>query len=69
MCCLYLLPYSPVELGFSKMKLYIQQDGQQFRAATEVADDKLEVLIQLHNAVYSITPQDAEGWFRHSGYF
>ncbi|KAJ7786732.1 hypothetical protein B0H14DRAFT_2630236 [Mycena olivaceomarginata] len=22
----------------------------------------------LHNAVYSITPEDAAGWFRHSGY-
>lgn len=55
--------------GFSKMKATVRRDGQQFRAATESEDDKIETLTQLHNAVYSITPEDAQGWFRHSGYF
>ncbi|KAJ6533634.1 hypothetical protein B0H19DRAFT_964984 [Mycena capillaripes] len=69
--------YNPMEPGFSKMKATIRRDGQQFRAATEhyvlmwffPDDDKVVTLTQLHNAVYSITPEDAAGWFRHSGYF
>jgi len=73
MHCVYLPPYSPdynpMEPGFSKMKAYIRHEGQQFRAATESDDEKREVLTQLHNAVFSITPEDAAGWFRHSGYF
>ncbi|KAJ7510566.1 hypothetical protein B0H11DRAFT_1955298 [Mycena galericulata] len=58
-----------MEPGFSKMKSYIRRHGQQFRAATEADDDKLEVLMELHNAVFSITADDAQGWFQHSGYF
>lgn len=51
------------------MKAHLRREGQQFRVATEAVDDKAAVLTQLHNAVYSITPQDAAGWFHHSGYF
>lgn len=58
-----------MEPGFSKIKAYIRREGQAYRTATEADNDKVEVLTQLHNAVYSITPHDAEGWFRHSGYF
>jgi hypothetical protein len=58
-----------MEPGFSMMKATIRREGQQFRAATESEDDKIATLTQLHNAVYSITPEDAQGWFRHSGYF
>lgn len=73
MRCVYLPPYSPdynpMEPGFSKMKAYIRREGQLYRAATEAEDDQIAVLTQLHNTVYSITPEDAEGWYRHSGYF
>jgi hypothetical protein len=58
-----------MEPGFSKMKAHIRCEGQQYRAASESVNEKAEVLVQLHNAVYSITPEDAAGWFRHSGYF
>jgi hypothetical protein len=57
-----------MEPGFSKMKAHIRREGQQYRAATQAEDEKIAVLTQLHNAVYSITPEDAQGWFRHSGY-
>jgi hypothetical protein len=58
-----------MEPSFFKVKAYVHREGQAFRTATKADNDKLEVLTQLHNAVYSITPRDAEGWFRHSGYF
>ncbi|KAJ6533479.1 hypothetical protein B0H19DRAFT_965000 [Mycena capillaripes] len=66
---LYSPDYNPMEPGFSKMKATIRRDGQQFRAATESDIDKVATLTQLHNTVYSITPEAAAGWFRHSGYF
>ncbi|KAF7337735.1 DDE family endonuclease [Mycena sanguinolenta] len=72
MRCLYLPPYSPdynpMEPGFSKMKAHMRREGHRFRSATESSDEKAAVLAELHKAVFSITPQDAQGWFRHSGY-
>ncbi|KAF7361583.1 DDE-3 domain-containing protein [Mycena sanguinolenta] len=72
MRCLYLPLYSPdynpMEPGFSKMKAHMRREGHRFRSATESSDEKAAVLAELHKAVFSITPQDAQGWFRHSGY-
>ncbi len=31
-------------------------------------DDVLEVYDLLYDAIWSVTPQDASGWFRKSGY-
>jgi hypothetical protein len=58
-----------MEPGFSKIKANVQREGELYRAAAQADDDKAEVLAQLHRAVYTITPDDAAGCFRHSGYF
>jgi DDE superfamily endonuclease len=68
----FLPPYSPdfnpIEPGFSAMKAHLQRHGGLFRAATESQQDHASAMTQLHEAIWSISPQDAEGWFRHSGY-
>lgn len=68
----FLPPYSPdfnpIEPGFSAIKGYIRRNGGLFRVATESQDERAAVLTFLHEAVFSVTPQDAEGWFRHSNY-
>ena len=60
---LYLPRYSPdlspIEPGWSKMKT-------QLRATEARTTEALEE--ELRPALDAITPQDAKGWFRHSGY-
>lgn len=64
----YLPPYSPdlnpIEEAFSKIKHFIRHH-QEYYGATEgdgILFDMLEVLD-------IITPEDAEGYFQHAGYF
>jgi hypothetical protein len=68
----FLPPYSPdfnpIELAFSAIKADIRRHGGLFRAATESQDSKAAVLTALHEAVFSVSADDAEGWFCHSGY-
>jgi hypothetical protein len=68
----FLPPYSPdfnpIEPGFSAIKAHLRRHGAIFRAATESPDGKAEVLARLHEAIFSVTREDAEGWFRHCGY-
>jgi DDE superfamily endonuclease len=67
----FLPPYSPdlnpIELAFSSIKARIWWNGEEFRSAMSDPDD-VEVYVLLHKAVWSITPEDALGWFHHSGY-
>lgn len=68
----FLPPYSPdfnpIELAFSSVKAHIRRHGNAFRAATESRQEKAAVLTQLHNAVWSVTQQDAHGWWKHCNY-
>lgn len=68
----FLPPYSPdfnpIEPAFSAIKAHIRRNGGLFRAATESQDDNAAVLAQLHEAVWSVTVDDARGWFHHCGY-
>jgi hypothetical protein len=59
--------YNPIELAFSAIKAYIRRHGG---IAQEVMtdDDDLDVYAFLSEAVWSVTPDNAEGWFQHSGY-
>src|ERR671938_287889 len=60
---LYLPRYSPdlspIEPGWSKMKTQLRAKEAR---TTEVLD------AELRPALDAITPQDAQGWFRHCGY-
>ena len=52
------------------MKAHLRWNGNLYQAASDPSFkyNAVDVLAQLHDAVWSITPRDAEGWFRHSGY-
>ena len=69
---LFLPPYSPdlnpIEEAFSAIKAHLRRHGDIAREAMANKIDDFNVYVQLHNAVWSVTPQDAHGWFLHSGY-
>lgn len=68
----YLPPYSPdfnpIENAFSAMKAYIRRNGEIVRAVMGDDSDDLDTWRALHDAVFSISPDNARGWFHHSGY-
>ena len=59
--------YNPIELAFSSIKAYIHRKGDIART-TMLDDDDMDVLLFLNEAVFSVTEDDAKGWFNHSGY-
>ena len=71
MCCEFLPPYSPdynpIELAFSAIKAHLHHNRHEFLAAFESVDHT-DVFLALNEAVYTITPQDAFGWYRHCNY-
>lgn len=71
----FLPPYSPdfnpIEEGFSALKARLRRNYPHFAysAATGTTNiDRTEVLCMLYNTVYSLTAEDAAGFFHHSGY-
>jgi len=59
--------YNPIELAFSSIKAYIRHQGDIARTVM-LDDDDTDVVLFLNKAVFSVTEEDAKGWFRHSGY-
>lgn len=51
--------FSPIEHAFSKLKTALRQAGARTRPALEEA---------IAAGLATITPQDAQAWFRHCGY-
>jgi len=71
MRCEFLPPYSPdynpIELAFSAIKadfchrlLALERDT--------TAGDEIEVIVAIQDSVFSVTSQDAHGWFRKCVY-
>lgn len=63
-CELLFLPayspdYSPIEETFSKLKAFLRRVGARTHEALQEA---------LAQALETVTPQDALGWFTHCGY-
>ena len=63
-CQLLFLPgyspdFSPIEETFSKLKTHLRRSGARTREALQEA---------ICQALLTVTPQDAQGWFRHCGY-
>jgi transposase len=65
---MFLPPYSPdfnpIELAFSAIKAYVQHARE--LAGKDV--DQASIYIHLLEAAYSVTSEDAEGYFHHCGY-
>lgn len=51
--------YNPIEEAFSKIKGLLRKAG---------ARTKEELIEAIAQALSAVTPEDAEGWFRHCGY-
>ena len=50
---------NPIEPAWSKLKTYLRARAARSREALEAA---------IPDALRTITPDDAQGWFRHAGY-
>lgn len=71
MMCEFLPSYSPdfnpIELAFSKFKAHIRRNQNILASVTHDNDD-FDCVLFLHDAVWSVTPDDAEGYFKHCSY-
>lgn len=69
---LFLPPYSPdynpIELGFSAIKAHVQRERVLVREDLGINADDIYVYTHLVEASYSITSDDARGFFSHCGY-
>ena len=72
MMCEFLPSYSPdfnpIELAFSKFKTHIRRRQHILASISCEDDDGFECVSFLHDAVWSVTPEDAEGYFKHCNY-
>ena len=70
MRCEFLPPYSPdynpIEAAFSKFKACIKGKAAEFLALDQ--DEELDVHLFLIRAIFSVTAEDAHGYFRLCGY-
>ncbi|KAJ3911632.1 hypothetical protein F5877DRAFT_55075, partial [Lentinula edodes] len=60
--------YNPIELGFSAIKAFVRRKGKIVRQAIHPAIDDTYVYLHLIRATYSISSDDAKGFFNHCGY-
>ena len=59
--------YNPIELAFSAIKSYIKRHGEMVRTVmTEM--DNTSISLQLNEAVFSVSSDNAKGWFKACGY-
>ena len=69
-CLLYLPAYSPdfnpIELVFSSIKAWLCANRAHLNAEFEIEDGSIYNAIW--EAVYSVTADDAKGWYSHCGY-
>lgn len=59
--------YNPIELAFSAIKAHTKREGEAIRDAMN-APTSAGVYEFLLDAVYSVTADDAAGWFGFCGY-
>jgi transposase len=60
--------FNPIELAFSAIKAKLRQNGSLFRAASMTAEETLDAIYCLHEVVWSVTAEDARGWYHHCNY-
>ena len=70
MCLMFLPAYSPdlnpIELTFSSVKAWLRANRD--RMNQEMDSENGSVYNALWQAVYSVTPEKARGWYKHCGY-
>ena len=68
---LFLPPYSPdynhIELAFSVIKAHVRHHGVLGRHDVDQNFDDAYVYVHLFEAAFSVTPNDALGFFHHCG--
>ncbi len=69
-CLVYLPPYSPdlnpIEEAFSSIKAWLCANHEYIQ--NQVNGDSTDPYGVIWEAIYTITPDDAQGWYRHSSY-
>jgi hypothetical protein len=72
MMCEFLPSYSPkfnsTELAFFKFKAYIRQRQHILISIDDDDEGNEECILFSHDAVWSVTLNNAEGYFRHCSY-
>jgi hypothetical protein len=58
---------NPIEEAFSYLKAYLRRHGSEFRQAVDNKDE-LAILLFLHTAMSSVSPEHCKGWMTHSRY-
>ena len=71
MRCEFLPPhspdYNPIELAFSAIKANFCHQLPALECDT-TAGDEIEVIVAIQDSVFSVTSQDAHGWFCKCSY-
>jgi len=65
---LYSPDFNPIELAFSAIKAHLHRNGSLFRSVSMNAEETCDALYYLHEAVWSVTADDARGWYHHCNY-
>jgi transposase len=60
--------YNPIELAFSAIKAFVRRDGTLGRQDVNQNEDDNYVYLHLIEAAFSISADDALGFFHHCGY-
>ncbi|TFY51280.1 hypothetical protein EVG20_g11074 [Dentipellis fragilis] len=63
--------YNPIELAFSSVRNHLRRHSERIRAAmteSQLDGDDIDVYLALHEAVFSVTPEQARAWFSHCNY-
>lgn len=65
----YSLDYNPIELAFSVIKSFVRRSGELAREDLDPEKDDNYVYHHLYQAAFSISPDDAYGFFKHCRYY
>jgi len=59
--------YNPIELAFSKFKMRVKSREAEFRTLDQ-DEQEMEIHLFLLDAMFSVSAEDARGYFRHCKY-
>ena len=59
--------YNPIELAFSKFKMCLRSREAEFRTLDQ-NEEEMEIHLLLLDAMFSVSAEDSQGYFRHCEY-